>query len=226
MQKPYVIINSAMSLDGKIATKTGDSEFSSPEDWNRVHQLRCQVDAIMVGVNTILKDNPKITIRCRRRPIKVVVDSLARTPPNARIITHRDGCPVLIAVGGKASASRVNALKRAGADVFRAGRGRRVNLHLLMAELWKRGVRRLMVEGGGTLNWSLVKEGLVDEIQVAVAPVIVGGVNAVSLVGGEGFRKVSEAQWLRLEAVEQAGYNIILKFHCLPRKVKSAGVEA
>jgi len=213
--RPYVILNAAMSLDGKIATKLGDSELSSPEDWERVHRLRCTVDAIMIGVNTLLVDDPKLTTKCPRPPLKIVVDSLARTPPTARLLTHRGEGKVLIAVGGEAPAYRVEALRRAGAEVFKAGRKRRVNLKILMAELWRRGVKRLLVEGGGNLNWSLISEGLVDEVQVALTPVILGGRNAVSLVEGEGFGKVDEAQRLELLSVEKVGFNLLLKFKCL-----------
>jgi 2,5-diamino-6-hydroxy-4-(5-phosphoribosylamino)pyrimidine 1'-reductase len=201
-----------MSIDGKIATRLGDSEFSSAEDWDRVHKLRCQVDAIMVGVNTILVDDPKLTIKCRRRILKVVADSLARTPSTARIITHRGNCPILIAVGGEAPKYRVEALKMAGAEVFKAGSGRRVNLRRLMAELWRRGVKQVLVEGGGNLNWSLIREDLVDEIYVAVAPVIVGGRDAVTLVEGLGFGKISEAPKFKLLKVEEVGFNLLLKF--------------
>ena len=212
MRRPHVILNAAMSLDGKIATRLGDSEFSSPEDWDRVHRLRCEVDAIMVGVNTILIDDPKITVKCGKKILKVVVDSLARTPPTARIITHRGDCPVLIAVGGEAPEYRVEALRKAGAEVFRAGSGRRVDLKRLMAELWCRGIRCLLVEGGGNLNWGLLEENLVDEVQVAIAPVIVGGRDAVTLVEGLGFGKISEAPKFKLLKVENAGFNVVLKF--------------
>jgi len=137
---------------------------------------------------------------------------MARTPPNARLITHRGNSQVLIAVGGQAPPGRVEALRRAGAEVFQAGGGRRVNLKVLLEELGKRGVKRLLVEGGGNLNWSLFKEGLVDEVQVAISPVIIGGKDAVTLVEGEGFGSIGEARRLRLEAVEKAGFNLVLKY--------------
>ena len=217
LKKPYVILNAAMSLDGKIATRLGDSELSSPEDWERVHRLRCEVDGILVGVNTILVDDPKITVRCDRPIVKVVADSMARTPPTARLITHRGKNPVLIAVGGMAPEYRVKALREAGAEVFKTGEERRVNLRRLMEELASRGVKRLLVEGGGSLNWSLFKEGLIDEVQVAISPVIIGGRDAVSLVEGEGFGSIGEAQRLKLLGVEKAGYNLVLKYKCVGR---------
>jgi 2,5-diamino-6-(ribosylamino)-4(3H)-pyrimidinone 5'-phosphate reductase len=220
LNRPYVILNAAVSLDGKIATRLGESELSSLEDWERVHRLRCRVDAIMIGMNTVLVDNPKLTIKCGRSPLKIVVDSLARTPPTARLLTHRGESKVMIAVGGKAPAHRIKALRKAGAEVFRAGRRRRVNLKILMEELHRRGVGRLLVEGGGNLNWSLIREGLVDEVQVALTPVIIGGRKAVSLVEGEGFGRISEAQRLKLLSVEKVGFNLLLKFKCLPREGK------
>lgn len=212
MERPYTILNAAMSVDGKIATRLGDSELSSPQDWERVRRLRCQVDAVMIGVGTLLVDDPKLTAECPKPPLKVVVDSLARTPPTSRLITHRGNAKVLVAVGGEAPSYRIEALRRAGAEILRAGRGRRVNLKILMAKLHKRGVRRLLVEGGGNLNWSLVREGLVDELYVALTPVIIGGRDAISLVEGEGYGKISEAPKLKLLSVERVGYNLLLKF--------------
>lgn len=220
LNRPYVILNAAVSLDGKIATRLGESELSSLEDWERVHRLRCRVDAIMIGVNTVLVDDPKLTIKCGRSPLKIVVDSLARTPPTARLLTHRGESKVMIVIGGEAPAYRIKALREAGAEVFRAGRRRRVNLKILMDKLYRRGIGRLLVEGGGNLNWSLFREGLIDEVQVALTPVIIGGREAVSLVEGEGFGRISEAQKLKLLSMEKVGFNLLLRFKCLPREGK------
>lgn len=209
--RPYVILNAAMSLDGKIATVSGDSEFSDEEDWRRVHKLRSEVDAIMVGVNTVLVDDPKLTSKVGRSPIRVVVDSMARTPPTARVITFMRGeVPTIIAVTGRAPAEKVERLREAGAQVIVCGEGDRVDLEALMEKLFEMGVRTLLLEGGGNLNWSMIERGLVDEVRVAVAPVIVGGSGAVTLVEGEGFRKVSQAVGLEFVNVERVGRCLLI----------------
>ncbi|WP_309493757.1 2,5-diamino-6-(ribosylamino)-4(3H)-pyrimidinone 5'-phosphate reductase [Candidatus Hecatella orcuttiae] len=214
-QRPYVILNAAMSLDGKIASRRGDSALSSPEDWRRVHRLRRRVDAIMIGINTLLVDDPKLTVKGPRAvgvPLKIVVDSRARTPPDAKILTHTHKGGVLIAVGGRAPETRVKALRKAGAQVLRAGETEKVNLKLLLKKLGKMGVKTVLLEGGGTLNWGMVKAGLVDEVQVAIAPYLVGGREAVSLVEGEGFPTIRESFKLRFSGMEKAGEDIVLKF--------------
>lgn len=214
-QRPYVILNAAMSLDGKIASREGESDLSSPEDWKRVHRLRRRVDAVMIGINTLLVDDPKLTVkglRATKTPLKVVVDSRARTPPSAKILAHTQRGGVVVAVSGKASEGRIKALRKAGAQVLRAGKAGKVNLKLLLEELGRRGVKTLLLEGGGTLNWGMVKADLVDEVQVAVAPYLVGGREAVSLVEGEGFPTIRESFKLRFSKMEKAGEDIVLKF--------------
>lgn len=215
--RPYVILSAAMTLDGKIATKTRDSKISCPADLRRVHKLRANVDAIMVGIGTVLTDNPRLTAHFAegKNPIRVVVDSMARTPTNARVLADDKGTPTIIAVTEKAPKERVEALKAAGAKVIVAGSKNHVDLKLLMKRLQERGVRTLMLEGGGTLNWSMLKEGLVDEIRVAIAPVIVGGKNAITLVEGEGASTVSEGVKLELKRIEQCGEDLVLTYRVL-----------
>ncbi len=200
-----------MSLDGKIATVSGDSEFSDEEDWMRVHRLRSEVDAIMVGVNTVLADDPKLTSKVGRSPMRVVVDSMARTPPTARVITFmRREVPTIIAVTGKAPAERIEDLRKAGANVMVCGEKGKVDLEALMEKLFEMGVRTLLLEGGGNLNWSMLERGLVDEVRVAIAPVIVGGSKAITLVEGEGFSKVSQAVKVEFLGVEKVGSCLLI----------------
>ncbi len=208
--RPYVILNAAMSLDGKIATISGDSEFSDEEDWIRVHRLRAEVDAIMVGVGTVLVDDPKLTSKAGRSPLRVIVDSKARTPPTAKVITYMKEVPTVIAVTGKAPAERLERLREAGAKILVCGEGEKVDLGILLERLFEMGVRKVLLEGGGNLNWSMIKAGLVDEVRVAVAPVIVGGSNAVTLVEGEGFSKVREAVKLEFLSVERVGECLLI----------------
>ncbi|MEM2282432.1 MAG: 2,5-diamino-6-(ribosylamino)-4(3H)-pyrimidinone 5'-phosphate reductase [Candidatus Hadarchaeales archaeon] len=209
MLRPFVVLNMAMSVDGKIATVEGDSKLSCREDLRRLHLLRSKVDAVMVGIGTVLKDNPSLTVRLvkGRNPIRVVVDSSASIPLHARVL---DGsAPVVLAVSRKAQKEKVRRLEQKGVRVVVAGRDS-VDLPQLLEKLYKLGIRKLLLEGGSTLNWSMLKNRLVDELRITVCPVILGGERAKSLVGGEGFRKVRNGLWLRLIRVERVGEGLLL----------------
>ena len=214
MARPFVILNAAMSLDGKIATSTGDSKLSSPEDLKRVHRLRASVDGVVVGERTLQVDDPKLTVkRVRgRNPQRIIVDSLARTPVSAKVVRTAMQTPTLIAVTTRASKQRVIALEKAGVTVLKCGNGRLVSLTRLLRKLRAMGMRRVLVEGGGTLNWSLLSEGLVDEISVAVSPRILGGKDAVSLVEGPGVMTTVEGIRLRLVSVRRYGVDLVLRY--------------
>ncbi len=214
--KPYVILNSAMTLDGKITTKTGNSEISGLEDLLRVHKLRKDLDSIMVGINTVIVDDPRLTIHKipaekTDNPLRIVVDSRARTPLNSRILN--DEASTLIAVTEKAPYENIQALKdkATNVDVVISGEDK-VDLHILMNELFHRGVRTLMLEGGSTLNYSMIQEGLVDEVRVCIAPMIIGGVKAKTLVGGEGVDYMREAFKLELKKNYTLGKDLVLEY--------------
>lgn len=217
--KPYVILNSAMTLDGKIATRTGSSEISGPEDLLRVHQLREELDAIMVGINTVLEDDPRLTVHkfssdVSDNPLRVVTDSKVRTPLNSRILNEE--AETLIAVSQKAPREKVKALADKGEniDVILAGEVR-VDLTILMDELAQRGVRSLLLEGGSTLNFSMLQAGLVDEVRVCVAPMIAGGVGAKTLAGGDGVNYMKDAFKLELKKSYKLGKDFILEYKVL-----------
>ncbi|MCW3132612.1 MAG: 2,5-diamino-6-(ribosylamino)-4(3H)-pyrimidinone 5'-phosphate reductase [Candidatus Methanospirare jalkutatii] len=227
-KKPFVFINVAMSADGKIATKERrQTRISGEEDLKRVDALRAESDAILVGIGTVLADNPSLTVKSDalrkwrkmqgkdENPMRVVVDSKARTPENADFLVKGEG-KRLIVVAENAPAERVERLRRK-AEVLVCG-VERVNLRSLMRELWRRGVRKLMVEGGATLNWSLLSEGLVDEIYTFVGNMIIGGKDAPSLVEGEGFI-ASEMLKLSLIGVERLNDGVLLRWRVLkPQK--------
>ena len=217
--KPYVILNSAMTLDGKITTKTGNSEISGSENLLRVHNLRKDLDSIMVGINTIIVDDPRLTIHKipaekTDNPLRIVVDSRARTPLNSRILN--DEAPTLIVVTEKAPYENIKALKdkATNVDVVISGEDK-VDLHILMNELFHRGVRTLMLEGGSTLNYSMIQEGLVDEVRVCIAPMIIGGVKAKTLVGGEGVDYMMEAFKLKLKKNYTLGKDLVLEYNVI-----------
>ena len=211
-QRPSVTLAGAMSLDGKIATRTGDSGISSPRDLRALHKVRSTHDAVMIGVRTLLHDDPCLTVRHvkGKSPIRIIVDSAARTPPNARIF--RPGSPrVIVAVSSHASKGRVDRLRQAGANVIPAGRNK-VNLRTLLTHLHQLGIRSILLEGGGTLNWSMVSNQLVDNIKLTVAPFIIGGSQATTLVDGDGVSKINRAIKFTPVSVRRQGEEIVLSY--------------
>lgn len=216
MRRPYVVLNAGMTLDGKIASKTRDVEISCKEDLERVHEIRKSVDAIMVGIGTVLDDDPRLTVhkipgKKEDNPLRVVVDSTARTPLDARVLN--EDAETVIAVSKAAPKDRGAELeKRAGVVVCGESK---VDLKCLMEELYKRGVKTLLLEGGATLNWGMLEEDLVDEVKVAISPAIVGGKDALSLVEGEGFEKIREGVRLKLKKHYPLGRDLILEYEVL-----------
>lgn len=211
--RPYVILNAAMTIDGKIATKKGESKISSKDDLVRVHKIRASVDAIMVGINTVLVDDPSLKIKyCDgKNPVRIVLDSKARIPITSRIISNKDA-PTFIAVTKKAPINRVDRLKEAGAKIIVCGEGEKVNLAILLKTLKNMGIEKVLVEGGGNINWSIISQGLFDELQVTIGPFIVGGRDAITLVEGDGVEKIEEGVRVRLHKVEQHGDEVVLVY--------------
>ncbi len=211
--KPYVILNAAMTLDGKIATRTGSSEISGKEDLIRVHKLRKEMDAIMVGINTLLADDPRLTVHKidaegEDNPVRIVVDSKARTPLNFRIL-NKDA-PTIIATTENADPKKVENLEKK-AVILKCGEDR-VNLKLLMNKLSKIGIKTVMLEGGSTLNYSMLENNLVNEVRVCVAPMIAGGSQAKTLVDGEGIDRMSDAIKLEFKKSYGLGEDLILEY--------------
>ncbi|MDI6888326.1 MAG: 2,5-diamino-6-(ribosylamino)-4(3H)-pyrimidinone 5'-phosphate reductase [Methanocellales archaeon] len=200
--RPFVFINAAMSADGKISTyERKQIRISSDADMKRVDELRAGADAIMVGIGTVLADNPGLTVRSGgKNPTRVVVDSMARTPMDAEVISRKDG-PTIIAVSRSAPYERVEAL-REKAEIIIVG-DKHVSLPELLGELKSRGINRLMVEGGATLNWGLICEGLVDEVYVYIGNMIIGGKDAPTLVDGAGFKEPIKLELLGVENMDE-----------------------
>ena len=215
---PFVTAKFAASLDGKIATRTGDSKWITGEEARRrVHEIRDTVDAIMVGVNTILADDPSLTARpgnlpegrTERQPLRVIVDSRGRTPPEAR--TLQEPGRVLLATTPSIEPGRARALERAGAEiVFIPERNSMVDLPVLMKTLGQREVTSLLVEGGGTLLASLLEDGLVDKITAFLAPVLIGGRDSLTPLEGHGISTVAQALRLKRPQVEVLGEDVLI----------------
>lgn len=214
---PFVIAKFAMSLDGKIATKTGDSKWISSEESRRyVHCLRHGVDAIMVGVNTIITDDPQLTARAGRdggitekQPLRVVVDSKGRTPLTARVLQMPG--KTMVAVTREIELAKARALTQAGAEVIELpSRDGLVDLGELLRVLGERKVTSLLVEGGATLFGSLFEQGLVDKLLVFIAPIIIGGGEAKSPVEGKGVEEIAQAMALSRVKTQGLGDNMLI----------------
>ena len=211
---PFVTLKTAMTLDGKIATAAGKSQWITGEAARRrVHEMRDVADAIVVGIGTVLADDPSLTTRLAdgtgRNPVRVIVDSRARTPLAAKVV--QDGAAkTLIAVTCAAPEERCAALEAAGVEIVRAGEGERVDLDTLMRLLAARDLTSVFVEGGGTLNFSLLAAGLVDKIHAFIAPKIVGGKVALTPVEGAGFAELADAAVLTRLTAEQVASDILL----------------
>ncbi|EHP87036.1 2,5-diamino-6-(ribosylamino)-4(3H)-pyrimidinone 5'-phosphate reductase [Methanotorris formicicus] len=215
--KPYVISNVGITLDGKLATIDNDSRISGEEDLKRVHKIRKEVDGIMVGIGTVLKDNPRLTVhkieaRKEDNPVRIVVDSKLRIPLNARIL-NKDAKTIVATTKevDKEKEEKIKKLTEIGVEVIKVGKYK-VDLKELMEELYKRGIKKILLEGGGTLNWGMFKENLVDEVRVFIAPKIFGGKDAPTYVDGEGFRTVEECVKLELKNFYRLDDGLVLEF--------------
>ena len=209
---PYVVAKFAMSLDGKIATRTGDSQWiTGPDARARVQRMRKELDGIMVGIGTALADDPQLTARDENgetlpvnlQPVRVVVDSAARVPVEARMFSQPGR--TLVAVSENASASRIAALEDAGATVqVFPGIDGRVNLSALLKHLGAEGVVSLLVEGGGGILGAMLDARLIDKFHVFLGPVLIGGAGARSPIEGHGATLMADAwrlEWTSMESI-------------------------
>jgi diaminohydroxyphosphoribosylaminopyrimidine deaminase/5-amino-6-(5-phosphoribosylamino)uracil reductase len=189
---PFVTLKYAQTLDGKIATKSGDSKWiSGPTSLRLAHHLRSWHDAIMVGVDTILRDDPLLTVRLvkGKNPLRIVLDSRLRTPPTARVIKGRSARSTIIAVTPKADKQRIDKLRSAGVQVWMVEEDSSgcVDLHSLLRKLGRSGIRSVLVEGGSKVIASFLKHRLADQLLVALSPRLMGaglpGVNSDAVPG-------------------------------------------
>lgn len=204
---PLVVAKVGQSLDGKIATSSGESRWiTSPEARRFGHRLRRDADAVLVGVNTVLRDDPLLTVRAIRghpdRPIKVIVDSRLRMPLTARCFSTQSPAPTIIVTTDGAAASKRRAIERRGAEVWvlsPSSQGR-VPLRRLCRRLAQRGIQSLLIEGGAEVLAGAFAERLVDRAVWCISPILIGGRDAPGSIGGQGVRRLNQA--IRLEDVK------------------------
>lgn len=214
---PFVTLKSALSLDGKIATSTGESQWiTGPEARQRVHRMRDQVDAILVGAGTVLKDNPRLTTRLKkgkgRNPARVILDAGAEIPLRARVFNHADRDRVVYITTSKASVARVNRLISRGVTthVFSSNNGH-ISLKKLTKLLGKMEIASVVLEGGGGINASALKSGIVDKVMLFLAPTIIGGESAPGVVGGPGIKNLKQALNIKNVTVTPVGADLMIE---------------
>ena len=211
--RPHVILSAAISVDGKIATKTGDSKLSSKQDSIRLHKLRSKVDAILVGKNTVAIDDPLLTVRHTKgkNPIRIILDSKGTLSDKSKILQTSDKITTIIVVSKKISKSNYNRLSKFPVKLLVIGVSS-VNLKSLLRKLSDEKIKTILVEGGGTINWEFIKQNIFDELIVTLSPFLIGGNNAISFVEGEGFDNISKSPNLRLKSVKRLKNHLVLHY--------------
>ncbi len=210
-------MKSAMTLDGKTACENGDSFWVSGEEArNEAQYVRRRVASIMVGVNTVINDNPRLTVRVpreeTRNPLRVVVDSTGRTPADSYIVETAQEIPTLIATTELINDMHEKVLLDKGVVLLKLpSLNGKVDVISLMRHLHSMGVDSVLLEGGSRLNASCVNAGVVDKLMVYVAPKILGGENALTLVGGEGINAMKDALPVRFMTVRRIGEDICIE---------------
>jgi len=213
--RPLVVLKSALSLDGRTATAEGDSQWISSEASRRLaHRWRAESDAVCVGIGTALADDPLLTARqpsTRRQPTRVVFDAAARLPLESRLASSVEEAPLLVIASPSAPADRVEALKSAGAGVVVCAGDPRTRVLAALAELGRREITSLLLEGGPTLAGSFLDAGEVDELRVFVAPIVIGGAGARPLAEGRGAATIADAAPAQAMDWESTGGDLLIR---------------
>lgn len=215
-KRPFVLMKSAVSLDGKIATTLGESKWISGEISRQyVHKLRNNFMAIMVGIGTVISDDPLLTTRIENKksksPTAIIVDSKLKIPLNSRIFTTLNERKIIIATTEYADEAKMAELKKMGVLVLKTpSKGGHVNLDCLMNEIGKMGIDSILLEGGSKLNFSCIRENVVDKVMYFVAPKLIGGEKAKTSIEGDGIKSLSNAVELIDMSSEKIGEDILL----------------
>ncbi len=211
---PFIMVKAAESLDGRIATRTGDSKWiTSDKSRGFAHRLRQDFDAVMVGVNTILRDNPRLDAWfSKKQPVKIVVDSQLSTPQNSNIFS-RGAAVIIVTLPTKSGQETEN--RRILVDKAKIlevkEKGGQINLKDMFKKLFQLGIKSVLVEGGGTLNGSLFDEGLVDKIMFFISPKIIGGKEAIGSVMGKGIARVERSIRIKNLKLRRFGEDILIE---------------
>lgn len=226
-RRPWVALKTAMTLDGKIATCSGDSKWITGEEAReRVHHFRREFMGVMVGIGTVLADDPLLNCRLEgevRQPVRLVVDSNLRMPFNSRLVATARTYRTIVVCTPQADKERQEALERLGIEILRCeAKEGRVDLEELMRVLGEMGIDSILLEGGGELNYSFLRQGLVDEVCTFIAPKLIGGRDAKTPLEGTGWEKMYEAMELGDWQVEQFGKDILLRARVLPWEDKKS----
>ena len=206
---PEIILNCAASADGKIALANRQKlNLSNKEDFKRVHSLRSDCDAIIVGIGTVLEDNPSLTINTKyasgKDPIRIILDTNCRTPKDAKVLDGKS--ETIIAIGNKSKEKKLQ-----NAEILRCG-NKEINLEKLIRKMGERGIKKIIVEGGETVLWSFLKNKLFDELNIFISNVIIGGSNTPTIAGGDGFLNENELLELKLNNIEKMGSGFLVKY--------------
>jgi diaminohydroxyphosphoribosylaminopyrimidine deaminase/5-amino-6-(5-phosphoribosylamino)uracil reductase len=213
-KEPYIVLKIAQSLDGKIATAKGESKWITGKTARRrVHQMRNDLDAVLVGIGTVKKDNPSLDCRIRggRNPYRVIVDSGLRIPLKSKVLGYRDN-KTIIATTSKASARKIKQLTTRGARVLVIrSRNDMVDLKALMKELGKMDIMSVMIEGGSSIASSAISAGIVDRVMFFVAPKVIGGTDSIPSIGGKSPALLNNAIKLKDLRATAVGDDILLE---------------
>lgn len=220
-KRPYVTLKAGMTLDGQIATARGESKWiTGLQSRQEVHRLRSAMDAVIVGIGTVLFDNPSLTARrppgltalAATQPTRIVVDSHLRIARSAKILAQQSSAKTIVMTTNSAPLARCRALERQGIEVLQLpSRGGRVSLKHLLTALGQRGMISVMVEGGGELNAAFLKSKLVNRIQLYVAPTLLGGTQAKGVIGGVSPRRLADAWKLRQVRIRVLGTDVVVE---------------
>jgi len=212
---PFVYMKYAMSIDGKIATRTGNARWVTGEAARRrVHELRDRVDAIMVGSGTVRADNPELTTRLPdgRDPVRVVLDTHARLDPRARVFTSASDAPTWLIVGEHCLDKQVRRFESGRQEVVRCRTSAdRIDLRAALRLLAERSIRSVLLEGGPTVATAALEQGLIDKVLCFVAPVVVGGSDAPTPVVGRGVGRMADALRLTDVEIERVGTDVLIQ---------------
>ena len=212
MKRPNIVINCAMSADGKIASPTGKQiRISSEEDIKRMYKLRNECDAVLVGVNTVLSDDPKLTLKDKyvknpNQPLRIVLDSKCRTPENALVVNEK--AKTLIVTTKKCDKNF-----KANVEILVCPEDETgfIDLNYLLENLEKRGIKKLMVEGGGTIIWSFLNKGLVDDFFLYLGPLVIGGKQTPTLARGDSEKPIP----LEIVKIKELGEGVLFHYRLI-----------